>query len=223
MERVLYEVKKVIVGQDHLLERMVVALLARGHILVEGVPGLAKTMAVKTLSRAIGGEFQRIQFTPDLLPADLIGTRIYNQRTGEFNTAKGPVFTNLLLAFMSLGLVVGIAALGVVSARAVVERRHQIGVLRAIGYSRGMVQLSFLLESSFIALLGIVMGLGLGLLTSINVVSSISYEESDYRLIVPWVQVIGIAVAAYLLSLLTTFLPARRAGHIAPAEALRYE
>ncbi len=98
MERVLYEVKKVIVGQDHLLERMLVALLAKGHILVEGVPGLAKTMAVKTLSQAIGGEFQRIQFTPDLLPADLIGTRIYNQRTGEFNTSKGPVFTNLLLA-----------------------------------------------------------------------------------------------------------------------------
>ena len=98
MERVLYEVKKVIVGQDHLLERMVVALLARGHILVEGVPGLAKTMAVKTLSQAIGGEFQRIQFTPDLMPADLVGTRIYNQRTGEFNTSLGPVFTNLLLA-----------------------------------------------------------------------------------------------------------------------------
>ena len=98
MERVLYEVKKVIVGQDHLLERMVVALLARGHILVEGVPGLAKTMAVKTLSQAIGGEFQRIQFTPDLLPADLVGTRIYNQRTGEFSTSLGPVFTNLLLA-----------------------------------------------------------------------------------------------------------------------------
>jgi MoxR-like ATPase len=98
MERVLYEVKKVIVGQDHLLERMVVALLARGHILVEGVPGLAKTMAIKTLAEAIGGEFKRIQFTPDLVPADLIGTRIYNQKTGEFNTSLGPVFTNLLLA-----------------------------------------------------------------------------------------------------------------------------
>ena len=98
MEKVLYEVKKVIVGQDHLLERMVVALLSRGHILVEGVPGLAKTMAVKTLSRAISGEFQRIQFTPDLMPADLVGTRIYNQKTGEFNTSLGPVFTNLLLA-----------------------------------------------------------------------------------------------------------------------------
>src|SRR5690348_3208370 len=98
MERVLYEVKKVIVGQDHLLESLVVALLARGHILVEGVPGLAKTMAIKTLAEAIGGEFKRIQFTPDLVPADLIGTRIYNQKTGEFNTSLGPVFTNLLLA-----------------------------------------------------------------------------------------------------------------------------
>jgi MoxR-like ATPase len=98
MERVLYEVKKVIVGQDHLLERLIVALLARGHILVEGVPGLAKTMAIKTLAEAIGGDFKRIQFTPDLVPADLIGTRIYNQKTGEFNTSLGPVFTNLLLA-----------------------------------------------------------------------------------------------------------------------------
>ena len=98
MERLLYEVKKIIVGQDHLLERMIVALLARGHILVEGVPGLAKTMAIKTVANAIGGDFKRIQFTPDLVPADLIGTRIYNQKTGEFNTSQGPVFTNLLLA-----------------------------------------------------------------------------------------------------------------------------
>jgi MoxR-like ATPase len=98
MERVLYEVKKIIVGQDHLLERLIVALLARGHILVEGVPGLAKTMAIKTLAEAIGGEFKRIQFTPDLVPADLVGTRIYNQKSGEFNTSFGPVFTNLLLA-----------------------------------------------------------------------------------------------------------------------------
>jgi MoxR-like ATPase len=97
-ERVLYEVKKVIVGQDHLLERLIVALLARGHILVEGVPGLAKTMAIKTLAEATGCEFKRIQFTPDLVPADLVGTRIYNQKTGEFNISLGPVFTNLLLA-----------------------------------------------------------------------------------------------------------------------------
>lgn len=98
IELLLYEVKKVIVGQDHLLERLIVALLTRGHILVEGVPGLAKTMAIKTFAEAIGGNFHRIQFTPDLVPADLIGTRIYNQKTGEFNTSLGPVFTNLLLA-----------------------------------------------------------------------------------------------------------------------------
>ncbi|MCX6030296.1 MAG: MoxR family ATPase [Chloroflexi bacterium] len=98
MERVLYEVKKIIVGQDHLLERMLVALLARGHLLVEGVPGLAKTLAIKTLAQVIGGEFKRIQFTPDLVPADLVGTRIYNQKTGEFSTSLGPVFANLLLA-----------------------------------------------------------------------------------------------------------------------------
>src|SRR4029078_4803239 len=98
MERLLYEVKKVIVGQDHLLERMLVALLARGHLLVEGVPGLAKTMAIKALAQAVGGDFKRIQFTPDLVPADLVGTRIYNQKTGEFSTSLGPVFANLLLA-----------------------------------------------------------------------------------------------------------------------------
>jgi MoxR-like ATPase len=98
MEQVLYEVKKVIVGQDALLERLIVALLARGHVLVEGVPGLAKTLSIKTLAATIGGEFKRVQFTPDLVPADLTGTRIYNQRTGEFQTSLGPVFTNLLLA-----------------------------------------------------------------------------------------------------------------------------
>ena len=85
-------------GQDGLLERMLVALLARGHLLVEGVPGLAKTMAVKTLAQSIGGDFQRIQFTSDLVPADVVGTRIYNQREGEFQVSFGPVFTNLLLA-----------------------------------------------------------------------------------------------------------------------------
>jgi MoxR-like ATPase len=98
MEQILYEVKKVIVGQDHLLERVLVALLSQGHLLVEGVPGLAKTLTVKTLALAMSGVFKRIQFTPDLVPADLVGTRIYNQRTGEFSTSLGPVFTNLLLA-----------------------------------------------------------------------------------------------------------------------------
>src|SRR5882762_1983444 len=98
MERVLYEVKKTVVGQDHFLERVLVAMLAGGHLLVEGVPGLAKTLTVKTLAATVRGNFRRIQFTPDLVPADLVGTRIYNQRTGEFNTSLGPVFCNLLLA-----------------------------------------------------------------------------------------------------------------------------
>jgi MoxR-like ATPase len=98
MERILYEVKKVIVGQDHFLERVLVAVLAQGHLLVEGVPGLAKTLTVKTLAKTMRGSFRRIQFTPDLVPADLVGTRIYNQKTGDFTTSLGPVFSNLLLA-----------------------------------------------------------------------------------------------------------------------------
>jgi MoxR-like ATPase len=97
-EQVLFEVKRTIVGQDILLERMAIGLLSGGHLLVEGVPGLAKTLAVKSLAAAIGGQFQRIQFTPDLVPADLTGTRVYRQHTGEFETSRGPVFTNLLLA-----------------------------------------------------------------------------------------------------------------------------
>ncbi len=98
MERILYEVKRVVVGQDRFLERVMVAILAQGHLLVEGVPGLAKTLTIKTLAETIHGQFKRIQFTPDLVPADLVGTRIYNQKTGEFATSLGPVFTNLLLA-----------------------------------------------------------------------------------------------------------------------------
>ena len=98
MEQILYEVKRVVVGQDRFLERVMVAMLAQGHLLVEGVPGLAKTLTVKTLADTIHGQFKRIQFTPDLVPADLVGTRIYNQKTGDFTTSLGPVFTNLLLA-----------------------------------------------------------------------------------------------------------------------------
>jgi len=98
MEQILYEVKRVVVGQDRFLERVMVAMLAQGHLLVEGVPGLAKTLTVKTLANTVQGSFKRIQFTPDLVPADLVGTRIYNQKTGDFSTSLGPVFTNLLLA-----------------------------------------------------------------------------------------------------------------------------
>jgi MoxR-like ATPase len=98
VEELLGELSKVIVGQRYLLDRLLVGLFADGHLLLEGVPGLAKTLAVKTLASAVDAKFQRIQFTPDLLPADLIGTLVYNPRNGDFSPRKGPVFTNLLLA-----------------------------------------------------------------------------------------------------------------------------
>jgi MoxR-like ATPase len=98
VQELLSEIGKVIVGQKYLVERLLLALLANGHILIEGVPGLAKSLSVKTLSDAIQTKFQRIQFTPDLLPADLIGTMIYNPEKGSFSTKKGPIFANLILA-----------------------------------------------------------------------------------------------------------------------------
>src|SRR5262245_15424488 len=98
LEEALYEIKRVIVGQDAMLERLLVSLLAGGHVLLEGVPGLAKTLTVRTLARVLGGTFSRIQFTPDLVPADLVGTRIYRPDTGRFDTELGPVFGNFLLA-----------------------------------------------------------------------------------------------------------------------------
>ncbi|MGD1048896.1 MAG: AAA family ATPase [Candidatus Krumholzibacteriaceae bacterium] len=98
LDRVRVEIQKVIVGQEELIERLLVGLLCNNHILIEGVPGLAKTLSVTTLARTIQASFQRIQFTPDLLPADLIGTLIYNPRSGDFTTKKGPIFTNIILA-----------------------------------------------------------------------------------------------------------------------------
>jgi MoxR-like ATPase len=98
LKRIEGELRRVIVGQDYLLDRLLVGLLARGHVLIEGVPGLAKTLAVKTLAQTLAIDFQRIQFTPDLLPADLVGTLIYDQRSGDFLPRRGPVFTHLLLA-----------------------------------------------------------------------------------------------------------------------------
>lgn len=98
IELVNKELSKVIIGQDRMMERLMIALLADGHILLEGVPGLAKTLAINTLSNVIGGEFSRIQFTPDLLPADVTGTMIYNQKTQKFSVTKGPIFANFILA-----------------------------------------------------------------------------------------------------------------------------
>jgi len=98
LEKALFEVKRVIVGQDRMIERMFVSLLARGHCLIEGVPGVAKTLAVETLAKVVGGSFARIQFTPDLVPADVVGTRIYRQGSEKFDVELGPVFVNFLLA-----------------------------------------------------------------------------------------------------------------------------
>ena len=98
VDEVLTEIRKVIIGQEYLVERLLVGLLANGHVLIEGVPGLAKTMSVRVLSAAIKTGFQRLQFTPDLLPADLIGTLVYNPKDGKFTTKKGPIFSNIILA-----------------------------------------------------------------------------------------------------------------------------
>jgi putative ABC transport system permease protein len=131
----------------------------------------------------------------------------------------------LLLGFMGLGLIVGVAALGVISARSVVERRQQIGVLRSIGFSRRMVELSFLLESSFIALTAIVVGTALGLAISYNVISDSAQEASweNLSFAVPWLHLGIVFVAVYAAALLTSLAPAIRAARVYPAEALRYE
>ncbi len=138
-------------------------------------------------------------------------------------TALNRTFNRLIQGFMGLGLVVGIAALGVIAARSVVERRVQIGILRAIGYRSGMVQASFLIESSFIALLGIVVGLGLGFGLSIGIVNEVSEDFDGVTYAIPWATIILVVVVAYGASLLTTYLPARQASRIYPAEALRYD
>ena len=137
------------------------------------------------------------------------------------NAAANITLNTLLQGFMGLGLVVGIAALGVIAARSVVERRVQIGVLRALGFQRGMVYLAFLLEFSFIALLGIAIGVALGFGVGANVVREISEDFDGVRFVIPWVSIVAVVVIAYGASLLTTFLPARQAANAYPAEALR--
>ena len=145
------------------------------------------------------------------------------EKTVQEFTALNRTFNRLIQGFMGLGLVVGIAALGVIAARSVVERRVQIGILRAIGFRSGMVQLAFLLESSFIALLGIVVGFGLGFGLSVGIVGEIGENFEGVEYATPWETIILVAVLAYGASLLTTYLPARQASRIYPAEALRYD
>jgi putative ABC transport system permease protein len=133
------------------------------------------------------------------------------------------MLNNLLQGFMGLGLVVGIAALGVIAARSVVERRKQIGMLRALGFQKSMVQYSFLLESSFISLLGIAIGIALGAALSVQILGAMSEYFTGIKYQVPWANIVAIVIIAYGASLLTTYLPARQASKVYPAEALRFE
>ncbi len=138
-------------------------------------------------------------------------------------SASQGLFNNLLMGFMGLGLLVGIAALGVIAARSVVERRQQIGMLRALGFQRGQVRLAFLIESSFVALLGIGLGVALGAALSVGIVDSFAEQFTGIQYTVPWTTLSVVIGLAYVASLLTTFLPARQASKVYPAEALRYE
>jgi putative ABC transport system permease protein len=148
--------------------------------------------------------------------------KVLKELVEEQNAAER-AFNKLFIAYMGMDLMVGIAALGVISLRAVVERRQQIGVLRAIGYRRRMVQWSFLLESSFLALLGVAVGVGLGIILSYNIVRDIQADIETIRFRIPWIQIMVIVMVVYFFSLLTTYLPARQASRIYPAEALPYE
>jgi putative ABC transport system permease protein len=143
----------------------------------------------------------------------------------EFDTSQaiGIGLNNLLQGFMGLGLIVGIAALGVIAFRSVVERRQQIGMLRAIGFQRRMVRTAFLLESSFVAIVGTLLGVVLGLVLAKDIVDSLAKNDSSITLSVPWLQILLIVVIAYVASLITTYVPAWQASRVAPADALRYE
>jgi putative ABC transport system permease protein len=158
-------------------------------------------------------------FVANGLEADALDERL------EDSIAVSWTFNRLIQGFMGLGLIVGIAALGVISARAVVERRQQIGILRALGFRRRMIQLSFLIESSFIALTAIVVGTLLALIVSVNVIEDSASQSSwsDIAIVVPWVNLAIIFGAVYAAALLATLAPAVRASRVYPAEALRYE
>ena len=164
--------------------------------------------------------------TAKALEASFLGNGMQAKSIAKEIREEGSIqqLINMLLeGFMGLGLVVGIAALGVIAARSVVERRQQIGVLRALGFQKGMVQLSFLLESSFIALLGIAIGLALGVGLSYNLIAEVAKDVEGLEYRVPWLNIAVVVIIAYSASLLTTYLPARQAAKVYPAEALRYE
>jgi putative ABC transport system permease protein len=173
-------------------------------------PGVDPVTAAKHLEAA---------FLANGMQADAISKLLHDAVSASLT------FDRLIEAFMGLGLLVGVTALGVISARAVVERRQQIGVLRAIGFRKRMVQLAFLLESSFIAVTAILVGTGLGLAVAFNVVDEYSRQPSmeNLGLNVPWLTLGVIFILVYAVAMLTTLAPARRASRIFPAEALRYQ
>jgi putative ABC transport system permease protein len=164
--------------------------------------------------------------TAKALEANFVGNGMQAQDIAKEireNASANQMMNTLLEGFMGLGLVVGIAALGVIAARSVVERRQQIGVLRALGFQKEMVQLTFLLESSFVALLGITIGVILGALLSLNLIHELGKDIEGLAFTVPWPNVLIVIFIAYGASLLTTILPARQAANVYPAEALRFE
>jgi putative ABC transport system permease protein len=164
--------------------------------------------------------------TAKILEKDFTKNGLQTQVTAQTirdNDATRRIVFLLLRGFMGLGLVVGICALGVIAARSVVERRQQIGMMRALGFQRGQVRLVFLIESSFIALLGIGVGVALGLGFSGTLIDNISQNIPGLEYRVPWSALLLVIVVGYAASLLTTFLPARQASKVYPAEALRYE
>ena len=175
---------------------------------------VADGVDAKGLARRVESSFLEHGMDTEILEEEL-----------EKEAAAAKTFFRIFIGFMALGLLVGVAALGVVSTRAVVERRQQIGVLRAIGYRRRMIQLSFLLESSFISLLGIVIGTTLGIVLGWQAYNDIKEDEGldTIRFAIPWIQIGVILTVTYAASLLATFLPARQASRVYPAEALRYE
>lgn len=178
------------------------------HYRIQAAPGAD----IDALARRLEASFQPYGLESEALAAQIEESQSANQS-----------FNYLLTGFMGLGLMVGIASLGVVSLRAVVERRQQIGVLRAIGYRKRMVQLTFLLESSFVVLLGVAIGIGLGTAISYMIVREVRQDIETIEFTLPWLQIVIIVAVAYIFSLATTFLPARQASQIYPAEALRYE
>jgi putative ABC transport system permease protein len=198
------------------------------------------TVSQRTLQRAFGGRVQPTVYYFDLAPsvdARATATKLESaflahgmeaealEQVLEDAVATSWTFNRLIQGFMGLGLVVGVAALGVISARAVVERRQQIGILRAIGFRRQMIQLSFLLESSFVALTAIFVGTGFGFIVAHNVIADVTDTPlyAGIELAIPWLNLTIIFIVVYVVALATTYLPARRASRIYPAEALRYE